>query len=321
MPADRRLLRALAACGCALAITLAAGCGPGDPGPAARVGDQSVSRELLEAATVQAAQAAPKEIPAGSEAMDRLREQTLRQLVLNEELYLEARGRGLAPSDEEVDRYLFARSGSDPLAAAPDALTRLQARDQLTLQQLRADVGKNVAEPTEAEIRKAYTDNPSLFAVPRTRQVIYLRALERAPLDEISAANADLHGIFNAGGLPDGVTGGQVSWSENPSDPSLNRAVFSAPLNRKVGPAHYASGWVLFQATAAPVEGSRPGLAKARAQVEQLVRERALADAWQPFVDKVAFKYQPQVEIADDLKPAEGASAPATPAPGTTTTP
>lgn len=285
-----------------LSLLLISGCGGGgtDADTAASVGDETISRTLVDAyARDIYARSARAGEPSAKELAD-LRQQALRQLIVNAELRLEAKRTGVTISDEQVDQKLYAASGGDPLAAAPTELERVQARDQLVQDALRERVGRGLPTPTQAAIERFYDKHPELFHRPASRPVVYLRATDKATLSGLldDGPRTDLTTKI---GSPD-VTGGAITYMDG-TDADLDAQVMSGAEGVVIGPVKDSTGaYALIQPRGPLVKAQTPTLTQAREQVAALLREQGLSKRWNALTEEVGARYRAQVTVAEDLQ-------------------
>lgn len=308
LPSSRPLSLLAVAALTALAL-LVAGCSDDDTDAAARVADQTISRPLLDAYARDLGSRTGLVGEPSAERMASLREEALRQLILNAQLHLEAKRRGITVGDEQVERALFEQAGEDPLAPEPTELERVQMRDRLVQEALREQLGADVPVPTQAQIAAFYRRNKALVARPASRAVVYLRAAERAPLARLAAQRADLAEAIGS----EGLQGGAISYIAG-SDRLVDALILEAGTGKLIGPVKDSTGaFALIQPREDLVPASEPTLAQAREQIAQLLRDQQIAEGFSALVSEASNRYRDQLEIAEDLRPSSAAGPSGTP--------
>lgn len=245
-------------------------------GAAAIVGD-AICREL-------AVVAGPPTRPPS--AAWRIQARQLRGQLVDELLVHQAlASAGVVVDDAEVDAAVAALPHGRAAGAAPVgecAVLRRQLRARLELARLLAIDGE--AEPTDAELRAAYDDDPARYGEPGEARVTpFARRLPPSPTgDEVAVAAELVDGFLAAvaAGTAPAKAAAAAGLTALPPfvledrgiEPELRAAAFGLAPGRWTEPVETRIGWVVLR-----VDAVHPGKVRPFEQVREQVRASVVA--------------------------------------------
>jgi parvulin-like peptidyl-prolyl isomerase len=171
-----------------LAGLLVAACAA--PGVVAHVGGEPVTLRELEAYFAIHLLALEEPGPTGAE-LDRVKSRLLEALIEERLLLADARRRGVAVGDAEVEAYLRESADGEPGARAPDRDSRDLARQRLMVERLQERVAGEIPPPTDAEVRAYLEENRSRFVPDRRVRVRALRFDGEQAAEQVSRSIRD----------------------------------------------------------------------------------------------------------------------------------
>lgn len=184
------------------------------------------------------------------------------------------------------------------LAKANSAQAALQQKDLSSI------------KPTSAEIQSFYSKNKALFNKPRSRDINLLVSSSKAKADQAAKAlraKTSWDKVFkqyNDSKLYNSRTARASNVSEGNFAPDLAKFIFAAPLNQVYGPKQIKpiNGWAVVEVTKSSPARSAAALAKIKDQVVAVYRSEMINKKGRYTAAKLAEKYQPLTDCADDYK-------------------
>jgi len=190
-------------------------------------------------------------------------------------------------------------------------------------------VSKHKTTVTPAEINAYYALHKSSFGSPETRNIRIVLAKTQAQANQAKAALAAGQSwsavakqystdatTKNNGGLLTGVTKGQ-------QDAALDKAAFSAPVNKVLGPvkAQLASGYYVLEVTSVK-HPTQQSLTQATPQIRQLLTSQAQTSAENAVATHAKNNWQSKTKCRSDYAVSDcpGYKAPKTATTGSATT-
>lgn len=248
----------------------------------------------------------------GSAPADLLRQSVLDDLVARALLLQQARARGIAVGDEQVERAFLALRAEYPGTAFDDLLAqeklsaaelRSRLRDQLTVEKLFQDEVFPRVEVSDEEIARWYAEHPGALDEPdrvRASQIVVRTREEALKIrDELRRKPQTFAEVARRASIgPEGKNGGDLGYfSKGGGMPEVFDVCFRLPLNAvsDVVPSPY--GFHLFRvverkaAAKRTLEQVRPVLA------QRLLREKR-ARAQEAYVAALRAKATIQVDPA-----------------------
>ncbi|HVP68096.1 MAG TPA: peptidyl-prolyl cis-trans isomerase [Anaeromyxobacteraceae bacterium] len=297
----------------ALGAALAGGCRGRDKPAAAPVTVAVVNGEPISVASLRRELGQFRlEASEGSAPADLLRQSVLDDLVARALLLQQARARGIAVGDEQVERAFLALRAEYPGTAFDDLLAqeklsaaelRSRLRDQLTVEKLFQDEVFPRVEVSDEEIARWYAEHPGALDEPdrvRASQIVVRTREEALKIrDELRRKPQTFAEVARRASIgPEGKNGGDLGYfSKGGGMPEVFDVCFRLPLNAvsDVVPSPY--GFHLFRvverkaAAKRTLEQVRPVLA------QRLLREKR-ARAQEAYVAALRAKATIQVDPA-----------------------
>ena len=234
-----------------------------------------------------------------------------------------AKGEGVNVTDADVQARLkalkdqFKDKGAFQQALTSAGMTEAtlaqNLREQMVREKIIAKISKDIAAPTEAEIKAYYDANKPMFQVAAATRAshIVFAAADKAKAEKVLAqirSGADFATMAKQSSIDTGTAsnGGDLGY---PTTPYL--AEFAAALNKlKVGQVsglvQTANGWEIIKATESR-KASTKTLAEAKAQIEQILVQQQKADAYQKYILDLRKKAKIEI-LLPELKATQGST-------------
>ncbi|HYQ81552.1 MAG TPA: peptidyl-prolyl cis-trans isomerase [Anaeromyxobacteraceae bacterium] len=298
----------------ALAALAAFGCRCGDDKSRGRALPPSVAlvngEPIATAAYQRELQHARAELGEGQEPIDRLRQRVLDDMVSRALLLQQARTRGVAVGQEQVERAFLGVRSEYPGTHFDDLLAqqRLSAaelkqrlREQLTLEKLFHDEVFPQVRVDDQEVQRYYAEHGAEFDQPervRVLQVVVKTREEALKVrDEIRRAPQKFGDVARRASIsPEGKDGGDLGYFGRGSGmPEVFDICFRLPLNTvsDVVPSPY--GFHVFKVVDRK-PASRRALPEARAEIQQKLLREKQARAQEEYLAGLRAKAQIQVD-------------------------
>ena len=245
-------------------------------------------------------------------AIDVLRQSVVDDLVARALLLQQARARGIAVGDEQVERAFLALRSEYPGTAFDDLLAqeklsaaelRARLRDQLTVEKLFQDEVFSRVTVTDEEVARWYAEHPGALDEPervRASQIVVRTREEAVKIrDEVRRKPQSFADVARRASIaPEGKNGGDLGYfSKGGGMPEVFDVCFRLPLNSvsEVIPSPY--GFHLFKVVERKAAAKRT-LEQARPVVaERLLREKR-ARAQEAYVAALRARATVQVDPA-----------------------
>jgi len=233
-----------------------------------------------------------------------LKQEVLGFLISSEWVIGEASHLGVNVSDKEVkkefekiknEQFPKAAEFEKFLATSGQTVSDLLLRVKLNMlsSKIQQKISKEKGSVTKAEIEKYYKENPSRFGTPEKRNVLIIltkgeaeakKAKQEIESGKSFASVAKATSIDPTskakGGLLTGVVKGQ-------EEAALNTAIFSAPLNKLLGPVKTPFGYYIYE-----VKSSTPGTQQSLAQSEASIKQQLTATQQQAALSKFVKEFK-----------------------------
>jgi len=233
-----------------------------------------------------------------------LKQEVLGFLISSEWVIGEASHLGVNVSDKEVkkefekiknEQFPKAAEFEKFLATSGQTVSDLLLRVKLNMlsSKIQQKISKEKGTPSKAEIEKYYKENPSRFGTPEKRNVLIIltkgeaeakKAKQEIESGKSFASVAKATSIDPTskakGGLLTGVVKGQ-------EEAALNTAIFSAPLNKLLGPVKTPFGYYIYE-----VKSSTPGTQQSLAQSEASIKQQLTATQQQAALSKFVKEFK-----------------------------
>jgi foldase protein PrsA len=226
-----------------------------------------------------------------------LKQEVLGFLISSEWVIGEASHLGVNVSDKEVKNEQFPKAAEFEkfLATSGQTVSDLLLRVKLNMlsSKIQQKISKEKGTPSKAEIEKYYKENPSRFGTPEKRNVLIIltkgeaeakKAKQEIESGKSFASVAKATSIDPTskakGGLLTGVVKGQ-------EEAALNTAIFSAPLNKLLGPVKTPFGYYIYE-----VKSSTPGTQQSLAQSEASIKQQLTATQQQAALSKFVKEFK-----------------------------
>jgi foldase protein PrsA len=253
-----------------------------------------------------------------AEEYDGLREQVIELLVTARWLEAEARERGLAVSDAEVEeRFETLRKQSFPKRKQYDAFLKdsgqseadilLRVRVDLLTTKLQEQVTKSADRVTEREISDYYGANRAQFAQPEKRDVRLVLAATAAKAERAKAALA--------GGAPWKRVAKRFSIDEltrksgaelkavtpGQQEQAFDDAVFGAPEGKLTGPVKTQFGHYVFEVTKV-AKGSQQTREQAAGAIRQILISEQRQKLYDAFTKEFREKWRAKTRCGEGFR-------------------
>jgi foldase protein PrsA len=260
------------------------------------------------------------------EEYDGLRDQVLGLLVSSRWLEAEARERGIAVSDAEVEkRFDMLRKQSFPKrkqyakfleeSGQSEADVLLRVRVDMLTTKLQEQVTKGADKVSERQVTDYYNRNREQFAQPETRDVRIVLARTAAKAGRAKAALARgaswkrVAKRFSVdtttkkqGGKLTGITQGQ-------QEKALDDAIFGAAKGKLTGPMKTQFGHYVFEVTGIK-EGSQQTRAQAAGAIKQILISEKRQKLYDDFTKEFRDKWREKTRCREGFLTADFANAP-----------
>jgi len=260
------------------------------------------------------------------EEYDGLRDQVLGLLVSSHWLEAEARERGIAVSDDEVEkrfdmlrkqsfpkRKQYAKFLEDSGQSEADVLLRVRV-DMLTTK-LQEQVTKGADKVSERQVTDYYNRNREQFAQPETRdaRIVLTRTAAKAGRAKAALARgaswkrvAKRFSVDTTtkkqGGKLTGITQGQ-------QEKALDDAIFGAAKGKLTGPVKTQFGHYVFEVTGIK-EGSQQTRAQAAGAIKQILISEKRQKLYDDFMKEFRDKWREKTRCREGFLTADCANAP-----------
>jgi foldase protein PrsA len=244
-----------------------------------------------------------------------LKQEVLGFLISSEWVIGEAANLGVKVSDAEVKKeFEKVKNEQFPkpaefekfLATSGQTVSDLLLRVKLNMlsSKIQKKIVASKGAPSKAEIEKYYKENQSRFGMPEKRNVSIILTKTEAQANEAKkeiesgksfASVAKSKSIDPtskaAGGELKGVVKGQ-------EEAALNKAIFSAPLNKLSGPVKTPFGYYIYE-----VKSSTPGTQQTLAQSEASIKQQLTATTQRAALSKFVKEFQKTWTAKTDCRP------------------
>lgn len=232
----------------------------------------------------------------------RLRRQTMSFLISSRWIMGQAQADGIAVSDAEVDAELDKQLAGFASAKAKESFLRqsqmnrqqllFRTRLNLLASRLRREAAGGAVTPSESQIRDFYKINAKRFGQPASREIdlVTTASADKAILAKVliekgasfSTVNRRYGSTAEARRRPTRITvsRGRVV------GPDLERAVFSAPKGKLVGPVQGGYVYYVFRVISS-TPSTRQSLAQARPLVVDLLEAQLRRERVSEYLDKL----------------------------------
>jgi len=233
-----------------------------------------------------------------------LKDQVMTFLIRSEWLELEANELGLKVSDATVKaEFLKARKQAFPQdkqyadflksSGQTEADLLYRQRSQMLEQKITAQVQKSAKNVTAADISAYYKKNQAQFTQPATRDLNVILTKTAAQANKAKAALeggasfATVAKQYSIDSASKKVGGKLPAVAQGSQEGAFDKAIFSAPLNKVVGPVKTSLGYYVFQVTK-----ETPKQVQTEAQASKQIRPIVISEKGQKALTNFGKEYQ-----------------------------
>jgi foldase protein PrsA len=242
------------------------------------------------------------------------KQQIMTALIQRRWFTLEAKDRGINISDSEVkQRFVSLKQQAFPKEAdykkflgttgQSEADLLLLVKNQIIQEKIREQITKS-GQPTAKDIEAAYNKNKQQYAQPASRALLVVfnskKAKANAALAALRAGDsfAAVAKKYSQDSASKGQGGKMPVVTKGQFEPSLDKAVFSAPKGKLVGPIKTQFGYYVFEVTKSTA-AKQQSLQQATPQIKQTLVAQSQQKAFDTFQKEFTKKWKDKTHCAD----------------------
>ncbi len=289
--------------------------GCGNKNVAATVNGQDISNEELQTQLDQVKKRFPQFFQ-GADAAQReieFKQRLLDELINRELIAQAAKDRGINITDADVEKQIATiKKGFKDQAAFDAALKNAgidpaglneQIRTQLVTQKLVEQLSKDVAKPTQAEIKAYYDTHKSEFGQTAAKRASHILVKDKAAADKLLAelkGGADFEKLAKANSI-DTVSaqkGGDLDWPTTPYVPEFQAALDKLKVGQLSAVVKTQFGYHIIKVTDERKAKLQP-VSDVSNQITQKIVEQKRADLYQKLLDDLRKKAKIDIFVKD----------------------
>ncbi len=218
-----------------------------------------------------------------------------------------------ALKDQFKDKDAFQQALTS--AGMTEATLAQSLREQMVREKIIAMISKDIAAPTEAEIKAYYDDDANqaqfqVAAATRASHIVFAAA-DKATGEKVLAqirGGADFATMAEQSSIDTGTAskGGDLGYPVTPYLPEFAAALNKLKVGQVSGLVQTASGWEIIKATERR-KASTKTLAEAKSQIEQILVQQQKADTYQKYILDLRKKAKIEI-LLPELKATQGST-------------